>query len=328
MSTYTPNNQYVFNQAYAGAVAGLLGQSTPLVNTRGAYASTVAIAGAWAQEVDTQWNTSTNPDQFQFQAIFAFSNDLFQVTEPQVSSVSTLPATYLKSANALLAVLTDAETYLTSIGITPNTIGAAGLNFVGSRMAGIHAQTQSAANPVAVAAVAVQQKRNGLWECDIDVAFASGTTAKTVEIKAVLIPFTTLPQVFSQSAGAINSNNPEVGPVYSNVAIPVADIVAQLNQDAAGVTASGLLYGGTAPVDTATNAVVLWDRKVDTLTGELSNGDLGFSSHDIAGYGPDGKQLTGFAFGKWTVLCLELMSTAGGDVVSFQNLTMSLREVA
>ena len=324
---YVPNNAYVFFQAFSGAVAGLLGQSTPLTTGRGAYTDTIAIAGAWAQEVDTVWASPNNPDQFEYAEIFAFSNDLFQVTEPQSQAVAILPATYAASANALLTVMSDAEAYLGTLGITPSPIGASGLNFVRMQNAGgIHTQTQSAANPVALAAVAVQQKGNGLWEYDIDVSFASGTTGKTVELKAVLVPFTTAAQAFTQSPGAIDSNNPEIGPAYTVNA--VADLVAQLNQDAAGVTASGLLYGGTAPVDSATNALTLWDRKVDTITGSLANGDIAFNPHGKAGYNSTGVQHTGFGFGKWAVLVLELVSTAGGDVVTFQTCSMSLREAA
>ena len=331
---YTPNNDYVYFAAFSGAVAGLLGQSTPLeAGTRNYYAPTLKIAGAWAQEVDTQWAVATNPDQFENSEIFGFSNDLFEVYEPQPDTgstgvgSSTNPATYSTTAAGLLQVLSDGETWLAANAVVPPTIGFGGLNFTRTQMSvGIHTQTQSAAAPVAIAAVATQQKANGLWEYDCDISFASGTTAKTVELKLVLVPFTTALQLFTQSAGSINSNNPEVGPIESGVA--VASLVAQLNQDAAGVTSAGLLYGGTAPVDSATNAVTLWDRKMDTLTGELANGDLSFNAHGVAGYNSTGVQHTGFGVGKWAVLALELVSTAGGDVVTFAPLSMSLREAA
>jgi hypothetical protein len=334
MAEYTPKNDYVYFQAFSGALAGLLGQSTPLQSgVDGYYTDTIAIAGAWAQEVDTLWGTSTNPDQFQNAEIFSFSNDLFEVYEPQpntgvaTAGSSTNPATYAATAAGMFQVLTDAESWLATNAVVPPPLGAGGLNFVRTQNSvEIHSQTQSAANPVALAAIAVQQKANGLWEYDIDVSLASGTTAKTVELKAVLIPFTALPQVFTQSAGSIESGNPEVGPAYAGLA--VGELVAQLNQDAAGVTASGLLYGGTACVDTATNAQTLYDKEMDTLTGLLAHGDLAFNAHGEAGYNAAGNQHTGFGVGKWAVLVLELVSTAGGDVVTFASLSMSLREAA
>jgi hypothetical protein len=127
MATYTPKNVYVYIQAFTGAVAGLLGQSTNLVSTpRGYYTDTLDVAGAWAQEVDAQWFISfgnVDPDLFQFNEVLNFSDDLFQVCDPQPDTgvtdtgSSTNPATYLKSAQALMAILSDGETYLAGLGI-------------------------------------------------------------------------------------------------------------------------------------------------------------------------------------------------------------------
>ena len=80
-------------------MAGLIGQSTSLTIVRGGFTSTILVAGAWAQEVDAQWGSPTNPDQFEYEEILTFSNDLFQVTDPQADTgtaavgSSTNPAT-------------------------------------------------------------------------------------------------------------------------------------------------------------------------------------------------------------------------------------------
>jgi hypothetical protein len=120
--SYTPNNEYVYLQAFSGAVAGLLGQSTSLTTGRGTYTKTISIAGAWAQAVDTQWGDSTNPDQFENAEILAFSTDLFAAYDPQPRSVSANPATYTATVAGMFQVLSDAETYLADQGISPQPI--------------------------------------------------------------------------------------------------------------------------------------------------------------------------------------------------------------
>ena len=121
--SYTPNNIYVYLQAFSGAVAGLLGQSKSLVTTpRGANTDTIDIAGAWAQEVDAQWGVSTNPDLFEYEEILNFSTELFQAINPQPSSRSTSPATYTSTVEALMVLLEDGEAYLSSQSITPPSI--------------------------------------------------------------------------------------------------------------------------------------------------------------------------------------------------------------
>ena len=130
MSTYTPKNVYVFTQAFAGAVAGLLGQSNQFAPNpqpaQGYFYSTLDVAVAWAQEVDIQWGISfpsEDPDLFSFGEILNFSAALFLAADPQgntgVATVgsSTNPTTYTPSAKALMSLLSDGETYLTGIGV-------------------------------------------------------------------------------------------------------------------------------------------------------------------------------------------------------------------
>ena len=125
--SYTPNNIYVYLQAFSGAVAGLLGQSKSLVTTpRGANTDTIDIAGAWAQEVDAQWGVSTNPDLFEYEEILNFSTELFQAINPQPSSRSTSPATYTSTVEALIVLLEDGEAYLSSQSITPPPLPGGG----------------------------------------------------------------------------------------------------------------------------------------------------------------------------------------------------------
>lgn len=134
--SYSPNNVYVYLQAFSGAVSGLLGQNNSLSTTRGSNTDTIEIAGAWAQEVDTIWGSGTNPDLFEYQTIFDFSNDLFQVFDPPADTgitgngSSTNPATYENSVNLLIRVLEDGEAYLAAQGIIPPFIPVSDQGFV------------------------------------------------------------------------------------------------------------------------------------------------------------------------------------------------------
>jgi hypothetical protein len=235
------------------------------------------------------------------------------------------------------------------------TLPANGLNFAGMQNStAIHTQTQSNGELVALAATIVLAQASGVFDYDVDVCFADNTDSKTVRLRAVLVPggpggFTGEgpPQGaslgFSQSVGSINGELPIAGSaaiafVSNGIGTEVQEIVAnQLNQDSTGLSAKGLLFfnselGTTtpfAPIDTVENAIILWDQEIDTLTGELSNGDSAFHAHGRCGWGL-GDAAPGFGVGNYAVLVLELVSTAaeeGADVITFGSCSMSLAEV-
>jgi hypothetical protein len=235
---------------------------------------------------------------------------------------------------------------------SPNTGGPApfqsapanGLNFVGMQNAvAIHSQTQDGGELVALAAVEIFAQSQGVFDYNVDVCFADGTTAKTVRLRAVLIPggqsFNDLGG-FTQSAGSPKIENP----IYGSTAVVAADFndrisivtIAQLNQDSTGLSADGLLYGaegpakvGTPPISTMPGAIILWDQEIDTLTGQLSNGDNAFHAHGRAGFVNPLNQATGAGGGYFAILVLELVSTSSeaGDVITFGSCSMGLAEV-
>ncbi len=237
-------------------------------------------------------------------------------------------------------------------------VPASGLNFLGMQNASaIASQTQTNGQLVALAAVIILSEASGLFEYDIDVAFADDTTAKTVQLRAVLFPCgPQSPQIAPTSpiALGITQSPPTAvgivnlvsGPAYS-VVDPDGHVVVsalnagQLTQDSGGLSSNGLLFGGYAGVptiygaagvpmiDTVPNAVILWDQKIDTLDGLLSNGDDAFHAHGRCGLGA-GVPLPGFGPGNFAGLVLELVSTSAGegaDVVTFGSCSMSLAEV-
>ena len=229
-------------------------------------------------------------------------------------------------------------------------VPANGLNFVGMRNAvAIHSQTQDGGQLVALAAVLVLAQANGVFDYDIDVAFADDTTAKTVRLRAILVPgglgephgrqSAGLLEGFYQSVGSVSAENPYFGSAAVPYGLnpdgssPLVGI-AQLNQDSTGLTAKGLIFSGPGdtdtfpPIDTVENALILWDQEIDTLTGQLSNGDSAFHAHGRAGFDL-GAAAPGFGVGNYAILVLELVSTSSeaGDVITFGSCSMSLAEV-
>jgi hypothetical protein len=200
---YTPNNQKVFLQAFAGAVAGLLGQSTPLTTTRGSYTATLNIANAWAQSVDTQWASALDPDEFEYTEIAEFSNDLFMVFEPQVGS--TAPAFFTKTANALLTMLADAEAVLAAEGITPGAPGG-NENYVyitnGSSLNG-----QGVGGPTTVALVSLKAKGSGIFRWSATAVQAGAAAGETVDF-VVTSQTGTGAESFTGGATAVGGSGP------------------------------------------------------------------------------------------------------------------------
>jgi hypothetical protein len=114
---YTPNNIYVFTQAFSGCLAGLVSQQVSQPTAAGSYTSNDQIAAAWAIAFDAEWGESTNPDVFESAEIFAYSNDFFLQFVSPGGTAAVTPATYANVATALMTVLTDAETYLASLDL-------------------------------------------------------------------------------------------------------------------------------------------------------------------------------------------------------------------
>jgi hypothetical protein len=183
---YLYKNLFVFNQAFAGAVAGLLAQSAQPPVAPNTYASTIAIAGAWAQAVDTAWGTVANPDQFEYAEIFAYSNDLFEVYDPQPNTgitgigSSTNPATYAASAAALVAaggVLAAGETYLAAIGvpIAPIPGGSTG-NYVTIDAGLPGTPTSAAPASYAIAAIVTTPLASGMFRVTASVTMTDSSS--------------------------------------------------------------------------------------------------------------------------------------------------------
>lgn len=131
--SYTPINSYVYEAAYAGALAGMNASAYTLATNATTYAMNAAIAGAWAQEFDTLWNSAATLNQLQFDAIKSLSETNWYDRTPQAvvytnwastGNVSALdPSTYQQSVTALISIMSAASLYFTGQGITPPAMG-------------------------------------------------------------------------------------------------------------------------------------------------------------------------------------------------------------
>jgi hypothetical protein len=256
--SYSPNNINVYLQAFAGAVAGLLGQSTPLGTVSGSYTATITIAGAWAQEVDTQWDSTANPDQFRFDEIYVFSNDLFQVYEPQPN---TTPAMFAKSAQALFVLMTDAETYLTAQGIPIPRLPGGNYGFI---TADSTSNGQGVGGPTIVAVVGLAAKGSGIfdWKASADQAAAAATEVVTWDVTSQtgVVPFAS---TGSTNAKGASADGATAGLVSNGVAGTGIVITAggggELTQDhyvhTVGTAAVGSRYSGGGTMQNSVTAV-------------------------------------------------------------------------
>ena len=119
MSTYTPNNLYVYSAAFTGAQSGLLGALFQEGSNPATYADSNAIVGAWAQAVDTVWADSGSPDSYQTSAIEELSKVQWIGRGTGPSPGNQNPTTYIVAASALIAIVTSGETYLAGQSIVP-----------------------------------------------------------------------------------------------------------------------------------------------------------------------------------------------------------------
>jgi hypothetical protein len=97
-----------------------------------------------------------------------------------------------------------------------------------------------------------------------------------------------------------------------------------LTADAAGVSASGLSYNG-ATLSSAKNTGghIIHTSTRNTLTGLLGSGDLAFDwSGDVDLGGSPGF----FPLGTYVVAHLTLVSTNGGDVVTYSSASLGIKE--
>ena len=130
---YTPLSPYVFNAAYTGALGGIATNASKISDSSAAdYVNPAAIAGAWAQAVDTAWGLAAT-NLLVIDAVETVSEELFSkisLSPPALPAYSN-PANWATEAEATVAVVVAGENYFASQGITPLPIATGGTGTTG-----------------------------------------------------------------------------------------------------------------------------------------------------------------------------------------------------
>lgn len=127
--SYTPINSYVFEAAYSGALAGMNASAYAQQSPAAVFTMNATVAGAWAQEFDTIWNSATLLNQLQYDAIRSLSQSNWLDRTPQAvvytdwastGNTSALnPATYQSTVQSIISIISAASLYFSAQGITP-----------------------------------------------------------------------------------------------------------------------------------------------------------------------------------------------------------------
>ena len=117
--SYTPVNLSVFIAAYTGALAGMSCDGrNPTSAIPSDYLNPTTVAGAFAQEFDTNYAGVTHTAQIE--AIKQICQSAWAGRLPLSQSLFTTPGTYLPLCSALFAIVNELTVYFTGQGINDN----------------------------------------------------------------------------------------------------------------------------------------------------------------------------------------------------------------
>lgn len=124
--SYTPTNVYAYVAAYSGAIAGMAVSGWIVDPVAADYASVTAIAGAFAQEFDTVWNSATQLTFLEIQSIQSVVAQEFSQRGPGPLANASFqnPTTWQRPAAACAALVLQSDAYVAGQGITPPSPGS------------------------------------------------------------------------------------------------------------------------------------------------------------------------------------------------------------
>jgi len=116
---YVPNNLAIFTAAFAGALAGMgAANRVPTDSNPIDYTGQTNVAGAFAQELDTQWGAAPS-NTLSVTAIEQLAETAWQDRFVNDVPPFNLPSNYTSLCQALVAIAQAGGTYFTTEGITP-----------------------------------------------------------------------------------------------------------------------------------------------------------------------------------------------------------------
>jgi hypothetical protein len=191
MPTYTPQNPSVFQAAFAGALAGIAVNNAPILDPVPAdYLPADAIAGAYAQAVDTVW-AGASADCLELAVCSDASQAYFSnrsVSPQGLKAFSAVGSTndWLIVAAAITALMMSADTYFASQGISVVPCGGGPTGATGT--AGATGATGTAGVTGATGTAGATGTSGGL-SYSLFFALMPGDNAATIAVGApVLFP--------------------------------------------------------------------------------------------------------------------------------------------
>ena len=196
-------------------------------------------------------------------------------------------------------------------------------------------QTNVSSAGVPLMAVALLVKYSGTVRVECAVNYGTTVTAKTVHHALTLYRYA--PPIVGRFAlagsGTINTSNIGFGRnVGANPALATnVSWAASLSNDAAGLPANSFSFGGhiLSGNGGAAFSQKVTENTVESLTGELSATAPGQFSLAFSGMQPNFELVTPneqFPIGNTLVAVLQLISTAGGDLVNYQTASLTIQE--
>ena len=127
--SYTPLNVFVYSAAQAGAMAGMgmPGSAAITDQTSADYDPLAMVAGAFAQEFDTQWGAIYPVNIYDEQAITDACIQYWQTRSPAPQALPwILPATYTADCAAIIALIRAGDEFNTANGTNLPNPGTGG----------------------------------------------------------------------------------------------------------------------------------------------------------------------------------------------------------
>lgn len=117
--SYTPINLLLYTNVYSAAIAAMTGSGkNPSDTLASDYAGYAAVAGAFAQQMDIDWN-SANINTLQLQTVEKLTYAVNEWRTPLGGAPANVPTTWHGVALAIVAITSAASTYFAGQAIVP-----------------------------------------------------------------------------------------------------------------------------------------------------------------------------------------------------------------
>jgi hypothetical protein len=325
--TITPNNSYIYNAAFAGAMAGMIGNRNISDSNVADYLGVATAASVFALQLDSAWAAlaphplPNQPNILDVSFLEEACEDFW--TGRYNPAITTAQIT--QAAAAIAAALQEAETFANTNGIVVPGVGGASSsipeNWITSGLPGISGgiatQTGTGGQEVCVIAGALKARTTGKFRVDCHIQYSAGTTDANTKMTLYGIPVHNPASFFTGGIADLAALGSDVNPITP------ANWSQVLNVDAAGLTANAIQFNGTTLNVGTAGAFVICFRTQDTHTGFINGGDLSFDYSAIVGKDAAGDPLT---IGDFFVVAACLQTHGNANTFNFGPAVIAIDE--